>query len=161
MTKDELIFNLKNYKENIASLKLKKRALKKREKRLKVLQSQVPETSLGSATGINNDIRSKNKVGNKVESAVVGKLTEIDELKEDITKLKKDIFILTEHTEDVRIRLEALSFKEYKFIEAYYFQGRTYDEIGNILYLELYKQTRSEDTIKKTLHNAITKMIKL
>lgn len=161
MTKDELIEDLKKYKENIASLKLKKKSLRKKEKKLKTLQKQIPETSLGSATGINNDIRSKNKVGNKVESAVVNKLTEIEELKEDIIKLKENIFILKERTEDVRIRLEALSIKEYKFVEAYYFQGRTYEEIGNILYFELYKQTRDKDTIRNIVERAIQKMMKL
>lgn len=161
MTKDELISNLKNYKENIASLKLKRRALTKKEKKLKTLQSQTAETSITSSTGVNNDIRSKNKVGNKVESAVVNKITEIEKLKNEISDLKREIFILKENTEDIKIRLEALSLKEYKFIEAYYFQGKTYEEIGNILYFELYKQTRSEESVKKTLYTAIEKMMHL
>lgn len=161
MTKDELICNLKNHKENLASLKLKRKSLKKKEKKLKILQSETRETNITSSTGVNNDIKSQNKIGNKVEIAVINKLTEIEELKKEISDLKKDIFILTEYTEDTKIRLEALNFKEYKFVEAYFFQGRIYEEIGNILYFELFKQTRSEDSVKRTIDNAIKKMIKL
>ncbi len=161
MTKDELVCNLKNYKKNISSKKLKERKFNKLLLKLHRLKNEIPEAPVSSAPGINNDIRSKNKISNKVENAVVTKITEIEELEDEILDLRADIQKLDDNIEDVRIRLDALNFKESKFIEEYYFNGRSYKEIGNIVYFDLYKQTRSEKTIKKEIENIVEKMTKI
>ena len=51
--------------------------------------------------------------------------------------------------------------KSVDFIEEYYFNGRTYEEIGNKVYYELYNQTRNSQAIKRTIKTAINKMLKL
>ncbi len=161
MTKDELICRLKNHKKNISSKELKERRLNKLIFQLDKLKNAAPEAPISSAPGINNDIRSKNKISNKVENAVVNKLTEIEELKNEIFDLKMEIQKLDDNIEDVRIRLNALNYKERKFIEEYYFNGRTFEEIGNKVYYELYNQTRDSKTIKTIIRNARNKMLKL
>lgn len=161
MTKDEMIYNLKNYKKNISSKELKERKFNKRLLKLHKLKNEMPEAPISSAPGINNDIRSKNKISNKVENAVVNKITEIEELEDEVFVLRQDIQELDDNIEDVRIRLKALNYRENKFIEEYYFNGRTFKEIGNIVYFDLYKQTRSERTIKKEIETIVEKMAKI
>lgn len=161
MTKDELENNLKNYKKNISSKELKERRLNKLSSQLDKLKNKTPEAPVSSAPGINNDIRSKNKVSKKVENAVVNKITEVEEVENEIFDLKIEIQELDDNVEDVRIRLKALNYRENKFIEERYFNGRSFKEIGNIVYFDLYKQTRSERTIKKEIESIVEKMAKI
>lgn len=161
MTKDELDSNLKNYKKNISSKELKERRLNKLSNQLEKLKNKAPEAPVSSAPGINNDIRSKNKVSKKVENAVINKITEVEEVENEIFELKIEIQELDDNVEDVRIRLKALNYRENKFIEEHYFNGRSFKEIGNIVYFDLYKQTRSERTIKKEIESIVEKMAKI
>lgn len=161
MTKEEMNHNLKNFKKNISSLEIKKRKKDKLSNELIKLRLEHTETPISLAPGINNDIRSKNKVSNKVENAVVNKISKIEELEDEIYYLKLKILELEDNTEDVRIRLKSLNFKESKFIEEYYFNGRTYEEIGNIVYFDLFKQTRSGKTIKKEIENIVEKLAEI
>ena len=115
MTKDKLIDNLKNYKKNIASLELKNRELNRLLTRLEKIKKATPEITITSAIGINSDIRSKNKVGNKVENAVVDRATKFEELEAEIKSLKAEIEETHNNIEDVRIRLNALNYKERRF----------------------------------------------
>ena len=81
MTKENLIKDLKEYKENVAKLKLRRKERRKNVKKLK--QYKSIETPITSITGINCDIHSKNKISNKVEQAALDTI-EINE------KLKKE-----------------------------------------------------------------------
>ena len=58
-------------------------------------------------------------------------------------------------------RIEALKYRERKLLEAYYIEGRTYEDIGNNVYFTLFSQTRDKDTIKRIVDRAIKKMMKL
>ena len=163
MNKEELVELLKNYKENIAKLKLRKREKKKYEKRLK--QYKEIETNITTQIGINMDIKSKNNVHSKTEKAAIEEIElnekEIKEAEEKIKELKKEIEDLEEKVAQISIRLNSLKYKEKEILYAYYVEGRTYEEIGNKLYFKLFNQTRDKDTIKNILEYATKKMIKL
>ena len=70
---------------NVVEKELKKKLLELEESKSNY------ELQLTSQYGINNDIRSKNKIGDKVASAVIGKEKHNEELQEKIDNLKSRI----------------------------------------------------------------------
>lgn len=163
MTKENLIIDLKNYKENIAKLKLRKREKVKCEKRLK--QYKKIESNITGIVGINMDIHSKNSVSNKTEKTAIDTIElndkEIKEAEERIKELTLEIEELEDKVTETNIRLSALKYKEKEILFAYYVEERTYEEIGNKLYFQLFNQTRDKDTIKKIIDKATKKMVNL
>ena len=163
MTKENLIIDLKNYKENIAKLKLRRREKKQCEKRIK--QYKTVEASTTGITGLNCDIHSKNQISNKVEKAVIETIElnqkEIKEAKERIKELILEIEELEDKVTETSIRLSALKYKEKEILFAFYVEGRSYEDIGNNLHFRLFNQTRDSEAIKKIVEKATNKMIKL
>lgn len=163
MTKDDLIILLREYKENIAKLKLRKREKSKYQKRLK--QYKTLESSTTSSFGINMDIHSKNNISNKTEKTALDTIEtnqkEIREAEEKIKEITLEIEELEDKVAETNIRLSALKYKEKEILYAYYIEGRTYEDIGNKLYFSLFNQTRDKDTIKNIIEKATQKMINL
>lgn len=163
MTKEELIVLLKEYKSNIAKLKLRKREKQKCEKR--ITEYKRIECSTTSTPGINMDIHSKNQIGRKTEKTAIETIelneAEIKEAKKRIKEIEKEIEELEDKVSEIKIRLDSLKYKEREILYAYYVEGRTYEDIGNNLYFRLFNQTRDKDTIKDIVENATKKMLKL
>lgn len=159
MNKDELIELLKSYKENKAKLNIKLKELK--TKRLQLKSYEEIETSLTTGYGINQDIHSKNQISNKVLNKVEQNDKRKLEVKEEINTLEEKVRELRQRVEAVEDRLEGLKYKEKQLLVAYYVDGRSYEEIGNQLYWQLFNQTRNWETIKKIIEKAMQKMINL
>lgn len=163
MTKEKLIELLKQYKENVAKLKLRRLEKKQCERRLK--QYKRLDSNTTSLVGINQDIHSKNKISNKTEKTVIDTIEtnarEIEEAKERIKELEAEIEELEIIVAETQIRLESLKYKEKEILYAYYVEGRTYEDIGNNLYFKLFNQTRDKDTIKDIVENATKKILNL
>lgn len=159
MTKEELIELLKEYKQNKAKLNIKLKELK--TARIKLKSCDDIETNTTTAYGENQDIHSKNKISDKVLSKIEQNDTRRLELKAEIESLEKIVKDLKDKVEAVEDRLEALKYKERELLYAYYVEGRTYEDIGNNLYLRLFAQTRDKDTIKRIVEKATQKMINL
>ena len=163
MSKDELIELLKNFKENIAKLKLRRLEKKKCEKRLQ--QYKRLESSVTANLGINCDIHSKNKISNKTEKTALDTIElnekEKREAERRIKELNNEIENLQEKVEETKIRLAALKYKEKEILYAYYVEDRTYEDIGNNLYLRLFNQTRDSGAIKAIVKKATNKMVNL
>lgn len=159
MSKEEFINLLKEYKENKAKLNIKLKELK--TKRIKLKNYNDIDTSLTSSYGINQDIHSKNQISNKVLKKVEENETKREQLQEDIKRLEEEVRLLRDKVEAVEDRLEGLKYKEKQLLTAYYIDGRSYEEIGNQLYFQLFNQTRSWETIKKIIEKATNKMINL
>lgn len=163
MTKEKLIELLRQYKENIAKLKLRRLEKKQCERRIK--QYKRLESNTTGIVGTNNDIHSKNKISNKTEKTVIDMIelneNEIKEAKKRIIELEAEIEELETIVAETQIRLEALKYKEKEILCAYYVEERTYEDIGNNLYFKLFSQTRDTETIKKIVEKATKKMIKL
>ena len=75
-------------------------------------------------------------------------------------EIENEIKELNTKLEEVDIRLEGLRKKEREILIAYYIEGNSYEEIGNITYYKLYNQTRSEEAVKKIIQRAIEKISK-
>lgn len=163
MTKENLIKDLKEYKENIARLKLRRRDKKKYERRIK--QYKQIETSVTGCVGQNSDIHSKNQISNKVEKAALETIEinekEIKEAEERIKELTKEIEDLEDKVQETSIRLSALKYKEKEILYAFYVEGRSYEDIGNNLHFRLFNQTRDTEAIKKIVEKATNKMLNL
>lgn len=164
MTKENLIIDLRNYKENIAKLKLRRREKAKYEKRIR-LHDKTIETSITGSLGMNCDIHSKNQISNKVEKAVLNAISkedeEIENAKKRIKELEAEIEELEDKVTETSIRLSALKYKEKEILFAYYVEGRSYEDIGNNLHFRLFNQTRDSEAIKKIVEKATSKMLKL
>lgn len=159
MSKEELIKLLKEYKENKAKLNIKLKELKMYRSQLKGYEEI--DISLTPSYGQNSDIHSKNKISDKILNSVEKNETKKEELKEKISKIEEIVRDLREKVESVEDRLEGLKYKEKQLLIAYYIDGRSYDEIGNQLYFQLFNQTRNWETIKKIIEKAADKMINL
>lgn len=159
MEKEEFINLLKQYKENKAKLNIKLKELKNARMTLKNFDDT--DTNITSSFGINQDIHSKNQISNKVLNKIEENETKREELLIKINKLEEEVRNLREKVEAVDDRLEGLKYKEKQLLVAYYIDGRSYDEIGNQLYFQLFNQTRNWETIKKIIEKATNKMINL
>lgn len=129
MTKEELTKLLKEYRENTAKLKLRRKDKRKYEKELEELIKQEAETNMCTSFEINNDIHSKNQISDKVSKTIIRKEDKIEELEEKIKEIEIQINELEEKTEEAEIRLGSLYYKEREILTAYYVDNRTAEEI--------------------------------
>ncbi len=160
MIKQDLVMLLKQYKENKARLRIKLKELNLKRIRLKALENI--DTSLSSAKyELNSDIHSKNQISDSVGNRVAKNEDEKLKIQQEITDLEKEVQALREKVEAVEDRLEALSYKEREILVAYYIENCDYEDIGNRVYYNIYKETRSVDTIKRIVEKATRKMIKI
>ena len=159
MSKDELITLLKEYKENKAKLNIRLKELK--TARIKLKNCNSTYTNMTSNYGINQDIHSKNQISNKVLNRIEKNETKREELEEEIKNLEAEVRKLRDKVDAVNDRLEGLKYKEKELLVAYYVDGRTAEEIGNNLYLQLFNQTRSDRHIQRIIDKAIQKMLNL
>lgn len=158
MNKEEFIELLRNYKENKAKLNIRLKELKTTRIKLKNISY---ETSITSSFGINQDIKSKNKISNKVLNKVEENNKIEEKIKQKINNLEAEVRELRDKLEAVEDRLAGLKYKEKELLVAYYIDGRSYDDIGNNFYFKLFNQTRNWETIKKIIEKAIQKVLDL
>ena len=144
MQKEELILLLKEYRENNAKLKLRKKDKKKIEKELSELAAEV---SFSNGYGINSDIRSQNKISDKVSNIVIKNDSKRLELEQKLKDIDAEIERLQDKVDEAEIRLKSLYYKEREILTAYYVDNRTAEEIGRNLYFELYQRTCTQDNI--------------
>ncbi len=161
MTREDLIKLLKEYRENKSKLRLRKRELEKETN--KWINNLHPELENGitNTYGINQDIRSKNSISNKIENAIIiseekrlESLKKREELKEEIKRLENLV-------EEAEIRLESLYKKEREILTAYYVDNRDAEEIGRNLYFTLYNRTCSAENIYRIVKKATKKLLEL
>lgn len=158
MTKEQLILLLKKYKENKAKLKLK---LKEKERLIRKIE-QLKEVSISAVrTEINNDIHSKNSISDKVGNNAADNIDKENEYREELDIIESEILELNESIEEIDIRLDALKYKEKQILIAYYIDGCTYEDIGNRIYWDLFKQTRSSRHIQRMIEKSTEKIINL
>lgn len=158
MTKETLILLLKQYKENKAKLKLK---LREKEKLLRRIEQLKDVTISAVSTEINNDIHSKNSISDKTGNSASNNIDKAKEYQEQLDILEQEIIELNDVIEEIDIRLDSLKYKEKQILIAYYIDGCTYEDIGNRVYWELFKQTRSERHIRRMIERCTEKIISL
>lgn len=158
MSKDEIIELLKTYKEKKAKLGLKKLEKKRKLTQLKNLKEEEINTKI---TQNYAEGGKTNQVSSKTENSIVKREERIANLREEIEALDKEIEVLEIDVEEVDIRLTSLTFIEKEIITAYYIDGFSYAEIGNLVYYRIKQQTRTEESIKKMIERIVKKLKKI
>ena len=158
MQKEELILLLKEYRENNAKLKLRKKDKKKIEKELSELAAEV---SFSNGYGINSDIRSQNKISDKVSNIVIKNDSKRLELEQKLKDIDAEIERLQDKVDEAEIRLKSLYYKEREILTAYYVDNRTAEEIGRNLYFELYQRTCTQDNIYRIIEKGTNRLLRL
>lgn len=158
MSKEEIIQQLKLFKEKEGKLALK-RNLRKRKKIQ--LRKRIKEIKVKITQGYSEGNSKTNKITSSVEEAVIDKDEKIQELKNEIQELTDDIELLETDIEEVNIRLGSLQYLEKKIMIAYYVDNMSYQEIGLDTYYEVKHQTRDRRTIKNIIKKIEIKMEKL
>lgn len=159
MNKEGLRDLLKNYKANKSKRNRLRLDLERFDKRYKRYIDDY-EIKLGSSYDINSDIRPKNKISDKVATAVIKRDEKIEDLKKNRESLVKDMehydyLVLT--TEEY---LKVLNENDRAIMVARYIDGYTRDYIANDIYLKLYGTFCSIENIDKITNRAFNIMLK-
>lgn len=163
MTKEELIQLLKEHRETVAKLKLRRKEKSYYEKMLR--RKVKIETTISASNNINSDIQSKNKisdkVGNTVSESLDKEVTNKQKAKEEIKKLEIIINELENKVKEVDIRLNSLYYKEREILTAYYVDHRTAEDICQNLYFKLFSRTCSPRYIREVIKKNTEKILNL
>ena len=159
MNREELIQLFDKNKEDISKYEKNKKKIREINKAIEKLKEKN-ETKITSS--YNEIPKGKtNVVSDTIEDYIEKKDEKIRELEKEKTELEAENIILKSRIEDVEILLKALKFKERTIIVEHYIEGNSYEDIGNRVYWNLFKQTRDGQTIKRIADRAIEKILKL
>ena len=136
---------------------------KKRIRDINIIIEKIKKNTDTKVTATYKEIPggNTNVISNKIEDCLERKEERIKELEEEKIKLEAENIIIKSRIEDVEILLKALKFKEKTIIVEHYIEGNSYEDIGNRVYWNLFKQTRGGEAIKKIADRAIEKMLKI
>ena len=159
MNRENLITLFDKNKEDISKYEKNK----KRIRDINIIIEKIKKNTDTKVTATYKETPSGNTnvISNKIEDCLERKEERIKELEEEKIKLEAENIIIKSRIEDVEILLKALKFKEKTIIVEHYIEGNSYDDIGNRVYWNLFKQTRGGEAIKKIADRAIEKMLKI
>ena len=154
MSKEEIIEQLKQFRDKQGKLALKRNERKRKKIQLR---KRIKELKIKITQGYSKT----NKITSSIEEAVIEKDEKIQELKSEIQELTDDIELLETDIEEANIRLGSLTYLEKKIITAYYVDNMSYQEIGLEIYYEVKHQTRDRRSIRNIIKKIEIKMEKL
>lgn len=159
MNREDLIYLFDKNKEDISKYEKNK----KRIREINIIIEKIKKDTNTKTTTSYKEVPSgkTNTISNTIEDCIEKKEEKIRELEEERTELEAENIILKSRIEDVEILLKALKFKERTIIVEHYIEGNSYEDIGNRVYWNLFKQTRDGQTIKRIADRAIEKILKL
>ena len=159
MNREDLIKLFDRNKEDLSKYEKNKKTIREINKIIEKLKkntdTKITTTYREMPSGITN------AVSNTIENCIEKKEERIKELEEEKAQLEAENIIIKSRIDDVEIFLKALKFKEKTIIVEHYIEGNSYEDIGNRVYWNLFKQTRDGQTIKRIADRAIEKMLKL
>lgn len=158
MDKEKLIELMKTYKKNCSKKRLR---IIDRDSYQKELDRINSEIFITTSYGINNDIRSKNQTSDKVANKVINDENKKDELYQKIKALDEEIDRLNKDIEQVDIRLACLYENQKQLVIAFYIEGKTAEDIGDRLFLELFRRTCSVNGVYKIINKCVNIMCEL
>lgn len=159
MNREELIQLFDKNKEDISKYEKNKKRIKEIDR----IVDKLKEKNETKITSSYNEIPKgkTNVISNTIEDCIEKKEEKIRELEEERTELEAENIILKSRIEDVEILLKALKFKERTIIVEHYIEGNSYEDIGNRVYWNLFKQTRSGNAMQKIAEKALNKILKI
>ena len=149
-----VIEKMKRYNRNCSILKELKR-------KLYDIEQQLYEDDLNITTKYDVNIKSKNKVGDKVAKTVINKEKQEAELKQQINELKLKIAEKEREKDFVDGFLDALKKSDRAIIVAVYVDGLPINQVITEVYFKMYNRTCEPKTINTRLGKPIDDLIRL
>ncbi len=149
-----VIEKMKRYNRNCSILKELKR-------KLSDIEQQLYEDDLNITTKYDVNIKSKNKVGDKVAKTVIEKEKQESELKQQINELKLKIAEKEREKDFVDGFLDALKKSDRAIIVAVYVDGLPINQVITEVYFKMYNRTCEPKTINARLGKPIDDLIRL
>lgn len=159
MKREQLIELFDKNKEDLSKYEKNKKTIREINKMIDKLKKNTDTKITTTYKEISSG--ATNSISNTIQDCVEKKEERIKELEEEKAQLEAENVAIKSRTDDVEIFLKALKFKEKTIIVEHYIEGNSYEDIGNRVFWNIFKQTRNGDTIKKVADRAIEKMIKL
>lgn len=149
-----VIEKMKRYNRNCSILKELKR-------KLSDIEQQLYEDDLNITTKYDVNIKSKNKVGDKVAKTVIEKEKQESELKQQINEIKLKIAEKEREKDFVDGFLDALKKSDRAIIVAVYVDGLPINQVITEVYFKMYNRTCEPKTINTRLGKPIDDLIRL
>jgi len=149
-----VIEKMKRYNRNCSILKELKR-------KLSDIEQQLYEDDLNITTKYDVNIKSKNKVGDKVAKTVINKEKQEAELKQQINEIKLKIAEKEREKDFVDGFLDALKKSDRAIIVAVYVDGLPINQVITEVYFKMYNRTCEPKTINTRLGKPIDDLIRL
>lgn len=159
MKREQLIELFDKNKEDLSKYEKNKKTIREINKMIDKLKKSTDTKITTTYKEISSG--ATNSISNTIQDCVEKKEERIKELEEEKAQLEAENVAIKSRIDDVEIFLKALKFKEKTIIVEHYIEGNSYEDIGNRVYWNLFKQTRDSQTIKRIADKAIEKMIKL
>lgn len=159
MKREQLIELFDKNKEDLSKYEKNKKTIREINKMIDKLKKNTDTKITTTYKEISSGIT--NSISNTIQDCIEKKEERIKELEEEKAQLEAENTTIKSRIDDVEIFLKALKFKEKTIIVEHYIEGNSYEDIGNRVYWNLFKQTRDSQTIKRIADKAIEKMIKL
>ena len=159
MKREQLIELFDKNKEDLSKYEKNKKTIREINKMIDKLKKNTDTKITTTYKEISSG--ATNSISNTIQDCVEKKEERIKELEEEKAQLEAENVAIKSRIDDVEISLKALKFKEKTIIVEHYIEGNSYEDIGNRVFWNIFKQTRNGDTIKKVADRAIEKMIKL
>lgn len=149
-----VIEKMKRYNRNCSILKELKR-------KLSDIEQQLYEDDLNITTKYDVNIKSKNKVADKVAKTVINKEKQEAELKQQINDIKLKIAEKEREKDFVDGFLDALKKSDREIIVAVYVDGLPINQVITEVYFKMYNRTCEPKTINTRLGKPIDDLIRL
>lgn len=149
-----VIEKMKRYNRNCSILKELKR-------KLSDIEQQLYEEDLNITTKYDVNIKSKNKVADKVAKTVINKEKQEAELKQQINDIKLKIAEKEREKDFVDGFLDALKKSDREIIVAVYVDGLPINQVITEVYFKMYNRTCEPKTINTRLGKPIDDLIRL
>lgn len=159
MKREQLIELFDKNKEDLSKYEKNKKTIREINKMIDKLKKNTDTKITTTYKEISSG--ATNSISNTIQDCVEKKEERIKELEEEKAQLEAENVAIKSRIDNVEIFLKALKFKEKTIIVEHYIEGNSYEDIGNRVFWNIFKQTRNGDTIKKVADRAIEKMIKL
>ena len=159
MKREQLIELFDKNKEDLSKYEKNKKTIREINKMIDKLKKNTDTKITTTYKEISSG--ATNSISNTIQDCIEKKEERIKELEEEKAQLEAENTTIKSRIDDVEIFLKALKFKEKTIIVEHYIEGNSYEDIGNRVYWNLFKQTRDSQTIKRIADKAIEKMTKL
>lgn len=156
LERKEVIEKMKRYNLNCSIIKELKKTINELEK-----EKNNYEIKITSAYGVNNDIRSKNKISDKVSNSIILKEKENEFINEKLKTLYTKLYKKEKEKEFVEGFINALKKSDREIIVAVYIEGVPINQVIKEVYFKMYDRTCEPKTINARLGKPIDDLIKI